>query len=57
MKAKKKPLEVLAMADLGVDATPHNTVVHVDDPPARAAGRTVADVDELLTALKSEAVI
>jgi electron transfer flavoprotein beta subunit len=57
MKAKKKPLDTMTPADLGVDITPRLTVVKVEDPPARKAGIKVADVKELVTKLKEEAKV
>jgi len=55
MKAKKKPLDVKAPADYGVDVTPRLAVVRVTEPPARKAGVRVASVDELMDKLKNEA--
>ncbi len=55
MKAKKKPLEEKAPADLGVDVAPRLSVVRTSEPPARAAGIKVGSVDELVTKLKDEA--
>ena len=47
----------LTPSDLGVDITPHLTVLSVEDPPQREAGSKVADVDELVTKLKEVGVI
>jgi electron transfer flavoprotein beta subunit len=55
MKAKKKPLDVIAVADTGIDATPRVTVQRVDPPAGRSAGVRVADVTELIDKLKNEA--
>ncbi len=57
MKAKKKPIETLTAADLGVDVAPRLEVVEVVEPPARQAGIKVADVAELLDKLKNEAKV
>ncbi len=57
MKAKKKPMEVVKPADLGVDPTPRVTVVKVGEPPARKAGVKVASVAELVDKLKNEAKV
>ena len=38
MKAKKKPLEILKPADLGVDVTPRIKTLKVTEPPKRSAG-------------------
>lgn len=55
MKAKKKPIEELTPADLGVDVTPKVKVVKVEAPPARQAGIKVADVPALVDKLKNDA--
>ncbi|MGN6578512.1 MAG: electron transfer flavoprotein subunit beta/FixA family protein [Bordetella sp.] len=57
MKAKKKPLETLAPADLGVDPAPRIKTLKVTDPPARKAGIKVADVAALVDKLKNEAKV
>src|SRR5438309_3060480 len=38
MKAKKKPLEVVKPADLGVDVSPRIKTLKVSEPPKRGAG-------------------
>ena len=55
MKAKKKKVDTLAAADMGVDLTPHNEVVEVFEPPPRKEGIMVESVDELLDKLRNEA--
>ena len=55
MKAKKKPVEDITAADLGVDVAPRLTVVKVSEPPPRRAGVRVASVAELVDKLKNEA--
>ena len=57
MKAKKKPLEVLKPADLGVDVTPRLKTLKVSEPPKRGAGVKVADVAALVAKLKNEAKV
>ncbi len=57
MKAKKKPIEVIAAADLGLDLAPRNIVLSVEDPPVRKAGVSVESVDELLDKLRNEAAV
>lgn len=57
MKARKKPLETLKPAELGVDVTPRLTVLKVEDPPKRQAGRKVASVAELVDKLRNEAKV
>jgi electron transfer flavoprotein beta subunit len=57
MKAKKKPLDVLTPADLGVEVTSHLTQVSVEPPAERQAGIKVEDVDQLVDKLKNEAKV
>jgi len=57
MKAKKKPIEEITPEELGVDVTPRLEIVKVEEPPVRAGGVIVADVDELLEKLKNEAKV
>ena len=54
MKAKKKPLEVLAAAGLGVDVTPRLRHGRHEEPAPRKGGVKVADVAELVSKLKNE---
>lgn len=57
MKAKKKPLDTMTPADLGVDPTPRVTLLKVEPPPQRSAGIKVPDVDTLIDKLKNEAKV
>ena len=57
MKAKKKPIEQLNAADLGVDTAPRVEVLKVEEPPKRKAGIKVANVAELVQKLKNEAKV
>jgi len=57
MKAKKKPLEIITAADLGVDTTPRVQQIKVEEPPKRKAGIKVASVTELVNKLKNEAKV
>ena len=57
MKAKKKPIETLTPADLGVDVAPRLITLKVTGPPRRQGGVKVADVAELVAKLKSEAKV
>ena len=57
MKAKRKPVEAVTMADLGVEAAPGLTVTKTSPPPARAAGVKVKTVDELGAALKDTGLV
>ncbi len=55
VRARSKPLEVLTPADLGVNPQIRVRLVSVERPPARQAGKRVADVKELVRLLKEEA--
>jgi len=57
MKAKKKPLEVVKPADLGVDVAPRLKTLKVAEPPKRGAGVKVPDVATLVAKLKNEAKV
>ncbi|MDB0072373.1 electron transfer flavoprotein subunit beta/FixA family protein [Candidatus Pelagibacter sp.] len=57
MKSKKKPLEILTAADLGIDTTPRVQQIKVEEPPKRKAGIKVASVAELVNKLKNEAKV
>ena len=57
MKAKKKPLDVITPADLGIDVTPSIDILNVVEPPGRSAGVKVADVLELVDKLRNEAKV
>jgi electron transfer flavoprotein beta subunit len=57
MKAKKKPLEIVKPADLGVDVAPRIKTLKVSEPPRRSAGIKVPDVATLVAKLKNEAKV
>ena len=57
MKAKKKPIDELSAADLGVDAAPRVQQIKVEEPPKRKAGIKVSSVAELVQKLKNEAKV
>jgi electron transfer flavoprotein beta subunit len=57
MKAKKKPLDTVKPADLGVDVAPRLSTLKVVEPAARGAGIKVADVAQLVEKLKNEAKV
>ncbi len=57
MKAKKKPMDVLKSAELGVDIAPRLATLKVVEPAKRQAGIKVADVAELVAKLKNEAKV
>jgi len=57
MKAKKKPLDNVKPADLGVDVAPRLKTLKVSEPAQRAAGIIVPDVATLVDKLKNEAKV
>ncbi len=57
MKAKKKTLDVMKPADLGVDIAPRIRTLKVSEPPSRKAGVKVPDVATLIAKLKNEAKV
>ena len=57
MKAKKKELNVIPLADLGLDTTSRTELLSVELPPSREAGVMVESVDELMDKLKNEAKV
>ncbi len=54
MMAKKKPLETIALADLDVNATSKVATINVAEPPARAAGKMLNNVQELIEVLQTQ---
>ena len=57
MKAKKKPLDIVALADLGVDASSQFKTIRYEPPAGRSRGVMVKDVGELVAALKQKGLI
>jgi len=57
MKAKKKPLEILTPAALGVDVAPRLKTLKVSEPPVRSAGILVPDVATLVAKLRMQAKV
>ncbi len=57
MKAKKKPIDLLNIEDLGVDVSPRIKQIKVEEPPKREKGIMVKDVAELVQKLKHEAKV
>lgn len=57
MKAKKKPLDELALADLGVRAAPTLTETSFEAPPERQKGVRVDDVPALVALLKDKGLL
>jgi electron transfer flavoprotein beta subunit len=57
MKAKKKPLDVIAIADLQTDVAPRLATLKVEAPHPRKAGIKVQSVEELVSRLRDEAKV
>ena len=58
MKARKKPIDTMKPADLGVDPAPRLTMLKVAEPPKRKAGvRRSGSVAELVAKLRTEAKV
>ena len=57
MKAKKKQLDNVKPADLGVDVAPRIKTLKVSEPPKRSAGIKVPDVATLVDKLRNEAKV
>ena len=57
MKAKRKPLEVIALADLDVVAENDLQVTHYAPPPVRAKGIMVEDTAQLVAELKNRGLV
>jgi electron transfer flavoprotein beta subunit len=57
MKARKKPIETIKPADIGVDPSPRLTTLKVVEPPKRQAGKKVGSVAELVDKLRTEAKV
>ena len=57
IKAKKKPLETLELAALGVTPQPRLKAVHYAPPAGRLKGTMVKDVEELLAQLGAKGLI
>ena len=57
MKAKKKPIQTIKVADTGIDVAPRLKTLKVEDPPKRKGGVKVASVSELVQKLRNEAKV
>jgi electron transfer flavoprotein beta subunit len=57
MAAKKKPLEILPLSDLGVEPNIKVKALRMALPPKRSAGKKVQSVTELVTLLQTEAKV
>jgi electron transfer flavoprotein beta subunit len=57
MKAKKKPLDILDLASLGVQALQQVQMVKFEPPAQRSRGVMVKDAQELFTALQKKGLV
>jgi len=57
MKAKKKPIETVTLADLGVQAAAVLKTVKTTSPAGRSKGQVLKTVDELIAALKAKGLV
>jgi electron transfer flavoprotein beta subunit len=57
MKARKKELKEIPVADLGIDVTPRLKILKLETPPKRTGGRKVGSVQELVQVLHNEAKV
>ena len=57
MKAKRKPLDVIALADQGVSAENNLRVSHYAPPPVREKGIIVEDTGQLVAELKTRGLV
>jgi electron transfer flavoprotein beta subunit len=57
MKAKKKPLEQMSWADLGLEPQRRLNVLRFEPPPPRQKGIRVKDVTELVAVLRQKGLV
>jgi electron transfer flavoprotein beta subunit len=57
MKAKQKPLDVMALSEFGITLKPSLRLLKVDEPSQRSSGKKVASVEELVRCLHDEAKV
>jgi len=57
MKAKKKKMLKKTPSDYGVDLTPRQTILKVEDPPVRQAGSKLDSVEALVAKLKDAGLV
>lgn len=54
MMAKKKPLETIALSELGVNTVSKVSTINVSEPPVRAPGKMLNNVQELIEILQAQ---
>jgi len=57
MKAKKKKMDKKKPSDYGVEISPRQKVLSVEDPPVRQAGSKLESVDDLVAKLKDAGLV
>lgn len=57
MKARKKELKEIPLAELGVDTTARVKTIKLESPPKRQAGRKIESVQDLVRVLHDEAKV
>ncbi len=57
MKARKKELKEIPLAELGIDTAPRVKILKLEPPPKRQAGKKVGSVQELVNLLHTEAKV
>lgn len=57
MKAKKKPLDIIPLSEMGVENKPAVKLLSLVHPQSRKSGQRVKDVAELVDKLKNEAKV
>ena len=57
MKAKKKPLDIISLDELGVETISQFQVVLTESPPERQKGVIVKDIEELLGLLRKKGLV
>src|SRR5207247_4720100 len=57
MKARKKELKEIPVADLGVDVAPRLKMLKLETPPKRTGGRKVGSVHELVQGMHIEPMV
>jgi electron transfer flavoprotein beta subunit len=57
LKAKRKPLETIPIAALGVEVDPQFSVVRFEEPPPRRKGVIVETAEEVVEALRTRGVL
>ena len=57
MKAKRKPLEEIPLADLGIEPAPALEATAYEPPPKRGGGRILESAEELVDELKNKGLL